>query len=232
MSKEKTYHLSEIFTSVQGEGEWVGQHMTFIRMAGCSVGKPTQHEYLEKCQTYDGREFLCDTNFKRRLSLTTSEIVGGLEDVQHICITGGEPFNHDLTELIKAIYESGEGKTIHIETSGTVQPPDNILYDDSLWITVSPKMGYIPIMVQRANEIKLLVDKNFKLSEADEVVRIAGDTKVMQHFGYHFAPTIWLSPVNDEMYIDMVNIKCALQIIDLRPDWRLSLQMHKVIGVR
>ena len=80
-NEEQKYPISEIFTSPQGEGVYAGAMMTFIRLAGCTVGKPFPKEkyqsrkdpiegahnipglavYTEKCTLYDGREFACDT---------------------------------------------------------------------------------------------------------------------------------------------------------------------------
>src|SRR5271170_6427812 len=94
LMSDKKYPVSEIFTSIQGEGVYTGTVMTFIRLAGCSVGKKIAEKdraivnqkaehfsqppgvelkpnhlsvlkpYTEICTLYDGREFLCDTDFR------------------------------------------------------------------------------------------------------------------------------------------------------------------------
>ena len=176
---EKKYPISEIFTSWQGEGLWSGTRMTFIRFAGCNVGKPivgtpsnlprdSKYKntasygllpiWQEECTSWDGRKFLCDTDFRVKERLTAEEIVSRVpEGIIHIVFTGGEPLLHaqgidyirDLW-IDKIGWLPEDGKIFHIETSGT------ILYDypehRSNWITVSPKLNCKREMIQKAHE--------------------------------------------------------------------------------
>lgn len=228
---EQIYHLSEIFESIQGEGAYAGTMMTFLRFAGCSVGKKTEHEYLETCTLFDGRKFTCDTDFRRKISISQKNIIDRLDPgIRHVCITGGEPLNHELYELVKGLIE--DGNIVHIETSGTVVPywlaHSELLASGRVWLTVSPKLGCKNKMLQLADELKFLVDENFSIYYAETMAEIANGERPNPAT----AAEIWLSPVNNEKEINYKNVERTLNIIKLRPEWKLSMQMHKVIGVR
>lgn len=152
---ENQIAISESFDSIQGEGEHAGRRMFFIRTAGCSVGIPIPgYKWNERCITASGAEFICDTDFRVKERLTVEKIVAKVPvEVNHVCITGGEPLNHNLEELILQLWN--REKCVHIETSGTVFPDwfkklfNNNSPDESiLWITVSPKLGVLPEMIE------------------------------------------------------------------------------------
>src|SRR5712664_1804313 len=107
--------LAEHFHSIQGEGEWVGTPMHFIRLAGCSVGARATAEFYNHgfpqtpqpaelpilqdgsrasmCRTYDNRFFTCDTNFHLTEKVPLQNLLDETYE-KHICLTGGEPLNH------------------------------------------------------------------------------------------------------------------------------------------
>lgn len=216
-------HIAEMFLSVQGEGYYTGTPMFFVRLAGCSVGKPIpggNPSYVEECTLYDGRKFLCDTNFRRTQTLSIEQVVEQLPHVNHISITGGEPFNQQaaVKELVDAVRTFVKP---HIETSGTVEP--SWLFDPTyrdVWVTVSPKLGATPMMMARANEIKFLVDEDFDPVVAEDMLRGLNNVYV------------WLQPVNFENEMDTGNVQRCLQLLEKYPSWKLSVQLHKVLGVR
>ena len=109
------YPIAEIFHSVQGEGHWMGLPMTFVRLAGCSVGKyhfgPDQPA---TCPAYGG-DFQCDTDYRLKFKLEGQEVIHALAPGHTMCITGGEPADHDLSELIQLAHRSQH--RVHIETS-------------------------------------------------------------------------------------------------------------------
>jgi organic radical activating enzyme len=152
------YPVAETFASFQGEGAFAGTSMYFIRLAGCTVGKPFPKEmyqdrdlpldtpgnisgkalpiYTEKCTLYDGREFPCDTDYRVHERLSVVDILSRVPyNYDRVCITGGEPLMHNLESLVTALKIT---KFVHIETSGT-QPFQKCLSDNKIWVTLSPK---------------------------------------------------------------------------------------------
>lgn len=225
---ELRYGISEIFDSVQGEGLYAGTPMTFVRFAGCSVGKPLSQKekadnflpvYTEQCASWDGRKFYCDTDFRVMERLTVEEIANHLpKNVKRVCFTGGEPLIHDLDLL--AIELLSRGVKLHVETSGTV-PVVGWMNRGDTWLTMSPKVNADPKILACANEIKLLVDEGFSLQKADEMLA-----------GIKTEPLIWVQPINGTFQINRENIDRCLKVLAERPQWRLSIQLHKYLNVR
>lgn len=240
---EKKFPVAEYFLSPQGEGLYSGTLMWFFRLAGCSVGKKMTVEeraafsavegkvlplYRERCTLYDERVFACDTNFQTKEVLTVAQILERVPaGVKHICLTGGEPLDHDLRPLLEEL--AGSDYDVHIETSGTVSLTDraypqyseydSIGYPEGwLWVTVSPKKGLLSEMVGIANEIKLLVDENFELEKVPQ--------EILDH------ELVWLQPINEEFEIDKKNLDRCLSLQKEHPNWRISSQSHKLWNVR
>lgn len=248
---EKKYPIAEYFLSPQGEGLYAGQLQFFVRIAGCSVGKKMTGEqrslflskekegsngrveglavYREMCTLYDGRTFACDTNFQTSKVLTVDQILDLVPSgVNEICLTGGEPLDHDLSPLLFKVASETPFR-VHIETSGTVSITDKAYpeysYGDSLdrdggwlWITVAPKFGALPEMMTIANEIKLLIDENFDLEKVPD--------EVMEH------DLVFLQPVNFEFDVNKKNMDRCLELQKQFPKWRISSQSHKLWNVR
>lgn len=233
-NKDKLYPVSEIFTSPQGEGIYTGTTMTFIRLAGCTVGKPFpkamyNHEfvdipgqlrqvvgqpllpiYTEKCTLYDGREFACDTDYRVKERLTARQILEHVsDDVDRVCITGGEPLMHDISILIQTLHNEGK-KHIHIETSGTIK--FNL---HPVWITVSPKWKYLPTMIDRSDELKLLVDENFNPLQFLDIAK---------------CKPVFLHPVNYEHNVNGENLKRCMDWQKKYPAFRIGIQLHKAVS--
>jgi 7-carboxy-7-deazaguanine synthase len=235
MIEDKKYPISEIFTSWQGEGAWSGTRMTFIRFAGCNVGKPipttlANSDYYgnlpiwqEECTTWDGRKFLCDTDFRVKERLTAKEILAQVpKNVEHIVFTGGEPLLHiDAINYIIDLWEERMGQHIrndvHIETSGTKN-----YWRKGVWLTVSPKANFLPQMIQRANEIKFLVDIDFDEKKAEEIAALDTDGDTI----------IWLSSINSVDFLNKPNMDKCKEIAERHPTWRITQQSHKIWGVR
>lgn len=242
------YPISEIFTSPQGEGIYTGFMMTFIRLSGCSVGKPYPKDmykaksgpsdpecevhnyhmgdgkcscatklpiYTEQCTLYDGRTFACDTDYRVHARLDIDHILVQIpKDIKHVVITGGEPLIHDLNPLLLALVNSG--RVVHLETSGTkllkVDPEVKL----HLWITVSPKFPLLDAMVVMADEIKLLVDKDFSWDTVPDSIK--------KH------KRVYIQPVNGEFHVDKANLQLCMDIQKANPQVILSLQLHKILS--
>lgn len=228
------FPIAETFDSIQGEGLYTGTRMFFIRFAGCSVGKkiPVSERgslpiYAERCTTYDGRSFVCDTDFRTKETLAIDQLFDRIpRGVEHICLTGGEPLIQPLAPLLEHIGRETDYK-VHIETSGTVDIrktwPSYTSGDSHsdygwLWLTVSPKFNVLPEMLKEANEIKLLVDDYFDLEKVPNEVK--------EH------DLVYLQPINEEFSVNRDNLETCIKLLSDHPNWRLSTQMHKIWCVR
>ena len=187
--------INEIFDSIQFEGGFCGTPATFIRLQGCSVG----------CS-------FCDTK------KTWNSQDGNLFAVQEICrqvncnhvvITGGEPFEQDIFELCELLLSFG--KTVQIETSGTVECD----VPDDVFVTLSPKHKYkklIPQALERANEFKIVLGKEQDVNDVD----------VFKRHG----SALWFQPMSrTKKGLDLC-IKAAKI-----HDGRISIQTHTYLGL-
>ncbi len=143
--------INEIFESIQGEGSHSGRACFFVRLQGCSVGCHFCDE--KKTWRQDQGTVLDEAEILARMRLLN-------EDLHYVTITGGEPCEQDLTELLDLF--TREGFSTAIETSGTGDFTETIAARDDLWITLSPKEIYssktIPDSIwQAASEIKFVI---------------------------------------------------------------------------
>jgi 7-carboxy-7-deazaguanine synthase len=230
---ERDLPIAEIFDSIQGEGQWVGTRMLFIRLAGCNVGKPAKALKLDPfpllptgreasvCSSWDGRTFPCDTDYSVSYRLSHHEVITKVlsSGVRHVCITGGEPLLHaPLIENLFTPLAKAEVR-IHIETSGTIAP---YLVGKKLlpgyWVTVSPKLNAQDSMIQRADELKLLVDEGF------DVNRLT--LSMLSH------PNVFVCPINEIENVRKDNVERCIELLHQYPHWRMSVQVHKFFGWR
>jgi len=228
--------IAETFHSIQGEGTYVGTPMHFIRLAGCPVGKKATGEfhdrqevgayplpiYPSKCKTWDGRTFVCDTDFSCHTYKTVDELIGETWE-KHICLTGGEPLIHQKSLLEQGFFQAAwvRGIKIHIETSGTVMLIPQ-LRDHRWWITVAPKWDCKKEMLELADEIKLLIDEDW-----DELKWEQLSGPIITH-----TTNIFVSPINEEKTVNQENVGLALAVLRSHPTWRLSCQWHKFLNLR
>lgn len=223
--------IAEIFQSPQGEGRWTGTYFTFIRLAGCTVGKPYPKDqkpeglavYQEQCTAWDGTKFACDTNYKKSSTLHVNDIIMMCNGVDRICLTGGEPLMHDLTELIRCLGQNN--KKLHVETSGTIDPTNLITLCSHSnlpwWLTVSPKHGYLKKAIDLADEIKVLVDQT------------TNSDKLCLEFREHINNNkVWIQPINDEHTLHQPNLQYCLDLQRKMPKLIVSTQLHKVWNCR
>ncbi|MEE3717298.1 7-carboxy-7-deazaguanine synthase QueE [Tumidithrix elongata RA019] len=197
----------EMFHSVQGEGVWLGTNAFFIRLAGCDVGCPW-----------------CDTkiswNAKRHPQRSISDLVAEAVKASPwmVVITGGEPLMHDLTALSAALKE--QGLRVHLETSGA--HPFTGAFD---WVTFSPKQFKPPhaSIYSHVNELKVVVKSPEDLVWAEQNAQQLSPN-MNQHNQYmQYLQPEWDTPSSKDL---------ILQYVLQHPQWRVSLQMHKFLGVR
>lgn len=131
-----------VFRTIQGEGALLGVPMTFVRLAGCSVG----------CSR-------CDTNYRVHRRVTLEELVREVCSVTAIdgwaWITGGEPTDHDLLPLVQGLNRAG--LRVALATSGHREIGEPIPWID--WLSVSPH-DPAKWVVRRGQELKLVPGLN------------------------------------------------------------------------
>ncbi|OZI35833.1 7-carboxy-7-deazaguanine synthase [Bordetella genomosp. 1] len=208
-----TYSAKEIFKTLQGEGAQAGRAAVFCRFAGCNLWSGRESDRASAVCTF------CDTDFvgidgegggkfatAQALADTLARTWGPERAGRYVVFTGGEPLLQLDTPLIEAVH--AEGFTIAIETNGTVEPPPGID-----WICVSPK-GNSQIVLQRGNELKLVYPQREAPPE-----RFAGLD--FEHF--------FLQPMDSPQRL--AHTEAAVQYCMQHPQWRLSVQTHKYIGI-
>lgn len=235
--------IAETFTSIHGEGSWAGTPMTFIRLAGCTVGKiatvaddsdpafvilPDGTQAF-MCTTFDGRTFPCDTNYRKTTSLDLEDILSCIPThIKHVCITGGEPLMHlDKLEKMNLVFQLIQaGKQVHFETSGTIMPPCEWESLEDVWWACSPKANYLPEFLKyAADEVRVMVDKHVKTSDIERLVKQVNTDRV----DLFFAP---ISADDDVTKFDPESLIATQSFVNLFPNSRISIQMHKVLNVR
>ena len=158
----------------------------------------------------------CDTDHSAFQEMTAGEIVKAASSAgnacRRICLTGGEPSLQADEALLEAFHEAGY--TVHMETNGTLPVPEGID-----WITLSPKnqvfglMGNGAVILKRADEVKLVLAPGV-------------DPSAWEHF-----PATWhfLQPCDAGGHMNTAE---TISYIEAHPLWRLSLQTHKLLGIR
>jgi organic radical activating enzyme len=155
----------------------------------------------------------CDTDYAVKFIADIDEVVARVREIGGDCpmviLTGGEPLAQAETPALIAALRA-DGRRVHIESNGTVftELPDDV------WLCVSPKERVDPRMAKRANEAKLIVDTRVP----EEHLTLFEDKE-----------TILLQPEGNKR----ANIELALEYAKSHPQrFRISLQTHKMIGVR
>lgn len=206
------YPVSEIFRSLQGEGAFVGTPMTFVRLAGCSV---------LRCHI----RWACDEfPWKARERLDIASIVARVRVLSEhgiVCLTGGEPTDHDLAPIVEALHAAGY--LVHIETSG-VRSLDGIRFD---WITASPKVFDDAGLQQRSGgALKLVLRPEWSTDEAWE---IAGHLEAATKFDRHYMQPMTIGGAPGEL-APVIAMLHHPRNADGR--WALSVQSHRAWSVK
>jgi len=205
-----TYPIADKFTSLQSEGFWTGTQSTFIRFAGC----PPPH-----CEG-------CDTDFTAKEHLTAEQIVEYVlqTGIPHVVLTGGEPLMHDLTPIVEPLFDSRQVDMIEIETSGKEALRLNTRRWHKIWITVSPKkvvnFQIDPSILYRARVLKFVVTEDF---DPNNILKLP----VAERLPVFLQPWDYGDPEKNKHILNK-----TLEILKLNPRWRLSAQLHKLIGLK
>jgi len=211
------YHVKELFLTLQGEGRHTGRAAVFCRFTGCNLwsGREADRDHGPSCSRW------CDTNFVGtdgdgggRFS-TPDELAAAVRAAwaagdggrPFVVLTGGEPLLQTDGALVEALHAAGF--EVAVETNGTLAPPPGID-----WVCVSPKAG-TELVLTGGDELKLVYPQ-----AGAEPERFAG--LAFAHF--------YLQPMDGPAAAE--NTRRAVAYCLAHPQWRLSLQTHKVLGIR
>ena len=210
-----TYSVKEIFYTLQGEGANAGQPAVFCRFAGCNLWTGREEDRASAvCQFCDtdfvGTDGTSGGKFETAQALANTIVsFWPTGDTQHrfVVLTGGEPLLQVDTALVDALHALHF--TIAVETNGTVLPPAGID-----WLCVSPKAGSKQL-VTSGQELKLVYPQATALPE---------------QFAALDFENFYLQPMDGPLAA--ANTADAVAYCQNHPQWRLSVQTHKLIGTR
>lgn len=197
--------IAKQFYSLQGEGELSGVPMYFIRTAGCSVSQ---------CPLHPATGGVCDTEWSHKQTVDVAELAHNAKasGVAWVCVTGGEPTDHDLTELAAFIHQNGQ-RTM-IQTSGVRE-----LVDCWDWIVVSPKQHFLQNKQNQGHELKLVWNgEDFGYLRA-----LATQTRFLR---YYLQPLCQLDGSTNIEQVASVVMRCG----EVGIPFRLGVQQHKLWG--
>ena len=201
----------ETFHSLQGEGIHAGRSAFFIRLGGCSVGCSwcdTKHSWPKEVHPQQSLE-----------ALQQEARNAVVEGAAFVVITGGEPLEHHLGPLCEALQPSGV--PLHLETSGVGE-----LTGSFAWITLSPKPHRPPEsqVLAACHELKVVVHDASDLAFAEAMAAAASQGRRSDQA----SPELLLQPG----WQSNAGQQLAIDYVRSHPNWRLSLQSHKWLGVR
>jgi 7-carboxy-7-deazaguanine synthase len=215
--------VNEVFETIQGEAGYTGTPAVFVRLQGCTVG----------CSWCDTKNTWAADNTGGSISELFIRVdqYGGImvdptalvEEVtsryrsRHVVLTGGEPLEQDVRELVRSFLAAGW--TVQIETSGTAYQD----VDPRVFVTLSPKVGMKggkvvdPRMLLRASEIKMPVGRQSDIDTLDALLALPRSSSAK----------VWLQPISCSLSATALCVKTATE-----RRWNVSIQVHKVMNVR
>ncbi|MDO8801302.1 7-carboxy-7-deazaguanine synthase [Phenylobacterium sp.] len=208
-----SYSVKEIFLTLQGEGGQAGRPAVFCRFAGCNLWSGREQDRATAVCTF------CDTDFvgmdgegggrfptpDALADAVAAKWTGGADNRLVVC-TGGEPLLQLDPALIEALH--ARGFTIALETNGTLAAPAGVD-----WICVSPK-AHAPVVQRTGQELKLV----FPQAGVDPAAFEAWDFE-----------RFLLQPMDGPARVE--NTQAAIAYCLAHPQWRLSVQTHKYLGI-
>ncbi len=209
-----TYTVREIFYTLQGEGVHAGRPAVFLRFSGCNLWTGREADRADAVCTFcdtdfvgvgpDGGKFATAEQLADAVAARWPANAGG---APYVVCTGGEPLLQLDAAAIDALH--ARGFTVAVETNGTQPAPPGID-----WTCVSPKAD-APLVLTRGDELKLVYPQPAAMPERFAALDFA-----------HFS----LQPMDGPDAA--ANTRAALEYCLAHPQWRLSLQTHKTLGIR
>ncbi len=205
-----TYSVKEIFYSLQGEGFHTGRPAVFCRFTGCNLWSGREEDRSKAICKFCDTDFIgADAGKFESPQALVQQVAANWPSTEppFVVCTGGEPLLQLDTPLIKAFHQAGF--EIAIETNGTLAAPPDID-----WICVSPK-AEAPLVLTSGDELKLVYPQTNATPEMFKQL----------DFKYFY-----LQPMDGTKR--RINTQSAIGYCLAHPQWRLSVQMHKGLGIR
>ncbi|PAV25041.1 7-carboxy-7-deazaguanine synthase [Tamilnaduibacter salinus] len=216
------YRIKEAFYTLQGEGAQAGRAAVFCRFSKCNLWNGRESGRATAVCTF------CDTDFVGTDGQNGGQFETAADLAAHVALlwphdtgrpyvvcTGGEPLLQLDEPLIAALHQ--RGFEVGVETNGTLPAPDGID-----WLCVSPK-ATAPVVIEQCDELKLVYPQIDAMPERFESIRAR-----------HFFLSPMASPVAPTEGPDRLktaNTRKATEYCLAHPQWRLTLQMHKIVGI-
>jgi 7-carboxy-7-deazaguanine synthase len=211
-----SYAVKEIFYTLQGEGAHAGRAAVFCRFAGCNLWSGREEDRASTICKFCDTEFVGVDGPGGGRFESAESLAAAIADKwpadsagnRFVVCTGGEPLLQIDTALIAALH--AQGFEIAVETNGTIAAPPGID-----WICVSPKAA-TELVQQSGDELKLVFPQ----------IEVEADPARFEGLAFtHF----FLQPMDGPRREQ--NTQLALSYCLKNPQWRLSLQTHKLLGI-
>jgi 7-carboxy-7-deazaguanine synthase (Cx14CxxC type) len=216
------YTVKELFPTLQGEGTHTGRAAVFCRFAGCNLWSGREEDRATAVCKFCDTDFVGSDGDGGGKFETAQDLANAIESSwkstsagpqqRYVVFTGGEPLLQLDEQLIEKLHQ--KGFEVAIETNGTIKVPKGVD-----WVCVSPKAGSDLIVLQ-ANELKLVIPQEGQ----DSLEKLLARFEKMDYRNRFLQP---MDGANLK-----INTELAISLCQKRPLWRLSLQSHKLIGIR
>jgi len=211
-----SYGIKEVYHTLQGEGAQAGRAAVFLRFAGCNLWTGREAQRADAVCRFCDTDFVGTDGENGGVYTTAAKVAHIVAEVWKrnaeggvplVVCTGGEPLLQLDEELTSALKR--RGFEIAVETNGTQPRPAGID-----WLCVSPKIG-AALELRSGDELKLVYPQE------------GGDPAQFESLDFtHF----FLQPLDDEHAEE--NTRKAIAYTLAHPRWRLSIQLHKFLGLR
>jgi 7-carboxy-7-deazaguanine synthase (Cx14CxxC type) len=211
-----SYRVKEIYYTLQGEGTHTGRAAVFCRFSSCNLWtgrkKDRARAICQFCDTdFVGTNGPGGGRFNSAAGLATAvgaewQAHGHARAQPYVVCTGGEPLLQLDQAAVRAFHAAGF--EVGVETNGTRQAPGGLD-----WVCVSPKAG-APLQLTRGDELKLVYPQDGARPEMFEDLDF---------------PRLMLQPMDGPEREK--NTRLAVEYCLAHPQWRLSLQTHKYLGI-
>ena len=209
-----SYAVKEMFLTLQGEGVQAGRRAVFVRFAGCNLWSGREQDRASAVCRFCDTEFVGTDGLGGGRFADATALVAAVEgfwgagrERRFVVLTGGEPMLQVDDALVDALHDAGF--FVAIESNGTL--PVHPRID---WVCISPKAGSETVQ-RRGDELKLVWPQP------------GSDLSMIEQWAFdHFL----LQPMDDAR--GQANVDAAMALVMERPRWRLTLQTHKMLGLR